>query len=211
MVDGLIGKKLGMTRLFTDDGRWIDVTVLEAGPCTVVQRKTKDRDGYDAVQLGFGEAKEARCNKPLRGHFTKAGVTPKKALQEMRVAQDAALNPGDQIKADIFATGERVDVSGVSKGKGYQGVVKRHHFAGGPGAHGSTFHRRAGSIGQRQTPARVYPGKRMPGHMGDRKVTVQNLEVINVDAERNLVLVRGCVPGANGTLVTVRKSVKRKA
>lgn len=211
MVDGLIGKKLGMTRLFTDDGRWIDVTVLEAGPCTVVQRKTKDRDGYDAVQLGFGEVKEARCNKPLRGHFMKAGVTPKRALQEMRVAQDAALNPGDQIKADIFATGERVDVSGISKGKGYQGVVKRHHFAGGPGAHGSTFHRRAGSIGQRQTPARVYPGKRMPGHMGDRKVTVQNLEVINVDAERNLVLVRGCVPGANGGLVTVRKSVKRKA
>jgi len=211
MVDGLIGKKLGMTRLFTDDGRWIDVTVLEAGPCTVVQRKTKERDGYDAVQLGFGEVKETRCNKPLKGHFAKAGVQPKKTLQEIRVGEDAALNPGDEIKADIFTNGERVDVCGISKGKGYQGVVKRHHFAGGPGAHGSTFHRRAGSIGQRQTPARVYPGKRMPGHMGDRRVTVQNLEVINVDAERNLVLVRGCVPGANGGLVTLRKSVKRKA
>jgi len=211
MVDGLIGKKLGMTRLFTDDGRWIDVTVLEAGPCTVVQRKTKDRDGYDAVQLGFGEVKEARCNKPLKGHFAKAGVAPKKALQEIRVAEDVALNPGDEIKADIFATGERVDISGVSKGKGFQGVVKRHHFAGGPGAHGSTFGRAPGAIGQRMTPARVYPGKKLPGRMGDKRVTVQNLEVINVDAERNLVLVRGCVPGANGGLVTVRKSVKRKA
>jgi large subunit ribosomal protein L3 len=177
----------------------------------VIQRKTKDRDGYDAVQLGFGEVKETRCNKPLKGHFSKAGVAPKRTLQEMRVAADAALNPGDEIKADIFTTGERVDVSGVGKGKGTQGVVKRWGFSGGPGAHGSTFHRRPGSIGQRMTPAKVYKGKRMGGHMGARRVTVQNLEIINVDAERNLVLVRGCVPGANGGLVTVRKSVKRKA
>jgi large subunit ribosomal protein L3 len=187
------------------------VTVLEAGPCTVVQRKTQEHDGYDAVQLGYGELKESRCNKPLKGHFAKAGVAPKRMLQEVRVAADAALKPGDEIKADIFTTGERVDIAGISKGKGFQGVVKRHGFSGGPGAHGSTFHRRPGAIGQRQTPAKVFKGMRMGGHMGDRRVTVQNLEIINVDADRNLVLVRGCVPGANGGLITVRKSVKRKA
>src|SRR5947207_572856 len=134
MVDELIGKKIGMTRLFTDDGRWIDVTVLEAGPCTVVQRKTKDHDGYDAVQLGFGELKDSRCNKPLKGHFAKAGVAPKKRLREVRVAKDSALKMGDEVKADIFSAGDRVDVCGVSKGKGFAGVIKRYHFAGGPAA-----------------------------------------------------------------------------
>jgi large subunit ribosomal protein L3 len=206
MVDGLIGKKLGMTRLFTGDGRWIDVTVLEAGPCTVVQRKTKDRDGYDAVQLGFGELKESRCNKPLKGHFAKAGTAPKKKLQEIRVAADSALKQGDEVKASIFTAGERVDICGVSKGKGFAGVIKRHHFAGGPGAHGSMFHRAPGSIGQRQTPAKVYPNKRMPGHMGQERTTIRNIEIVNVDPERNLLIVRGCVPGAAGGIVTVRKT-----
>ncbi len=211
MVDGLIGKKLGMTRLFTGDGRWIDVTVLEAGPCTVVQRKTKDRDGYDAVQLGFGELKETRCNKPLKGHFSKAGIAPKKKLQEVRVAKDSALKTGDEVKADIFTTGDRVDVCGVSKGKGFQGVIKRYHFGGGPAGHGSMFHRAPGSIGQRQTPAKVYRGKKMPGRMGTDRTTIRNLEIVNVDAERNLIIVRGCVPGATGGLVTVSKTTKRKA
>lgn len=210
MVDGLIGKKLGMTRLFTGDGRWIDVTVLEAGPCTVVQRKTKEHDGYDAVQLGYGELKETRCNKPLKGHFTKAGVAPKKKLQEVRVAADSALKAGDEVKASIFNAGDRVDICGVSKGKGFQGVVKRHHFSGGPGSHGSMFHRAAGSIGQRQTPAKVYPNKRMPGHMGMERTTVRNIEVVNVDADRNLIIVRGAIPGAAGGIVTVRKTTKGK-
>ena len=210
MVDGLIGKKLGMTRLFTDDGRWIDVTVLEAGPCTVVQRKTKDHDGYDAVQLGFGEIKESRCNKPLKGHFVKAGVAPKRRLQEVRVATDSALKIGDEVRANIFTAGDRVDVCGVSKGKGFAGVIKRYHFAGGPAAHGSMFHRAPGSIGQRQTPAKVYPGKRMPGRMGNDRTTVRNLEVVNVDAERNLLIIRGCVPGATGGIVTVSKTTKGK-
>lgn len=211
MVDGLIGKKLGMTRLFTGDGRWIDVTVVEAGPCTVVQRKTKDRDGYDAVQLGFGELKETRCNKPTKGHFAKAGVAPKKKLKEVRVAKDSALKTGDEVKADIFATGDRVDICGVSKGKGFQGVIKRFHFSGGPAGHGSMFHRAPGSIGQRQTPAKVYPGKKMPGHMGTDRTTIRNLEIVNVDAERNLLIIRGCVPGATGGIVTVSKTTKRKA
>lgn len=210
MVDGLIGKKLGMTRLFTGDGRWIDVTVLEAGPCTVVQRKTKDRDGYDAVQLGFGELKESRCNKPLKGHFAKAGLAPKKKLQEVRVASDSALKTGDEVKASIFTAGDRVDICGVSKGKGFQGVIKRYHFAGGPGSHGSMFHRAPGSIGQRQTPAKVFPNKRMPGRMGQERTTVRNIEIVNVDAERNLLIVRGCIPGASGGIVTVRKTTKGK-
>jgi large subunit ribosomal protein L3 len=211
MVDGLIGKKLGMTRLFTGDGRWIDVTVLEAGPCTVVQRKTKDRDGYDAVQLGFGELKETRCNKPLKGHFAKAGIAPKKKLQEVRVAKDSALKTGDEVRANIFAAGDRVDICGMSKGKGFQGVIKRYHFSGGPAAHGSMFHRAPGSIGQRQTPAKVYRGKRMPGHMGQDRTTIRNLEIVNVDAERNLLIIRGCVPGANGGIVTVSKTTKGKS
>jgi len=207
-MTGLVGKKLGMTRVFTDDGRWIVVTVLEAGPCTVVQRKTKDTDGYDAVQLGYGEIKESKCNKPQTGHFTKAGVTPKLVLRELRVDEKNELNPGDELKADIFAIGDRVDVSATSKGKGFAGVIKRYGFKGGPGGHGSHFHRAPGSIGQSADPAKVYKNKKMPGHMGSKKVTVQNLEVVNVDADKNLLLVRGSVPGANGGFIMVRKSVK---
>ena len=208
MISGLLGKKIGMTRIFTPDGRWIEVTVVEAGPCTVVQRKTKDRDGYDAVQLGFGAVKESRCTKPLKGHFEKAGVAPVRNLKELRISEDSEIKTGDEVKADIFEEGDRVDVSGVSKGKGFAGVIKRHGFKGGPGGHGSHFHRAPGSIGQSADPAKVYKNKKMPGHMGNRKVTVQNIEVVTVDAAKNILMLRGCVPGANGGLVVVRKSVK---
>lgn len=208
MITALLGKKLGMTRVFTDDGRWIDVTVLEAGPCTVVQRKTKDSDGYDAVQIGFGELKESRCNKPMTGHFSKAGISPKRTLREMRIEEDSELKPGDEIRADIFQSGDRVDVSGTSKGKGFAGVIKRHGFSGGPGGHGSHFHRTPGSIGQSADPAKVYKGKKMPGHMGNKRITVENLEVVTVDKDKNLIILRGSVPGATGGLVTVRKSIK---
>jgi large subunit ribosomal protein L3 len=205
MVNGLIGKKLGMTRVFTEDGRWVEVTVLEAGPCTVVQRKTKEQDGYDAVQVGYGEVKESRCTKPQLGHFAKAGIEPKRVLREFKLAGDGELNPGDELKADIFEVGERVDVSGTSKGKGFAGTIKRHGFGGGPGGHGSHFHRAPGSIGQAATPSKVYKGKKLPGQMGNKKVTVRNVEVVNVDLDRNLILLRGCVPGANGGTVTVYK------
>ena len=208
MTTGLIGKKLGMTRLFTEDGRWIDVTVLEAGPCTVVQRKTKETDGYDAVQLGYEDVNDKRCNKPLRGHFEKAGIVPKRTLRELRVDENSELGQGDEVKADIFAAGDRVDVSGKSKGKGFAGVIKRHGFSGGPGGHGSHLHRAPGSIGQSATPSKVYKGKKMPGHMGNRRVTVRNIEVVTVDSERNLLMVRGCVPGANGGVVMVKKTSK---
>lgn len=208
MITALLGKKLGMTRVFTDDGRWIDVTVLQAGPCTVVQRKTKDSDGYDAVQIGFGDLKESRCNKPMTGHFSKAGISPKRTLREMRIEENSELKPGDEIKADIFQSGDRVDVSGISKGKGFAGVIKRHGFSGGPGGHGSHLHRAPGSIGQSADPAKVYKGKKMPGHMGNKRITVENLEVVTVDKDKNLLLLRGSVPGATGGLVTVRKSLK---
>lgn len=208
MITGLLGKKVGMTRLFTEDGRWIEVTVLEAGPCSVIQRKTVETDGYSAVQLGFDDIKESRCNKPAAGHFAKVGVSPKRTLREVRVPNDADVKPGDEIKADIFSVGDRVDVVGTSKGRGFAGVIKRHGFAGGPGGHGSHFHRAPGSIGQSADPSKVYKNKRMPGHFGSAKTTVQNLEVVNVDSDRNLLIVRGSVPGANGGLVMVSKSVK---
>lgn len=208
MTTGLIGKKLGMTRLFTEDGRWIDVTVLEAGPCTVVQRKTKETDGYDAVQLGYDDVNEKRCNKPLRGHYKKAGIAPKRTLRELRVGENSELGQGDEVKADIFTAGDRVDVSGKSKGKGFAGVIKRHGFSGGPGGHGSHLHRAPGSIGQSADPSKVYKGKKMPGRMGNHRVTVRNLEVVTVDSERNLLMVRGCVPGANGGVVMVKKTSK---
>jgi len=208
MTTGLIGKKVGMTRLFTEDGRWIHVTVLTAGPCIVVQRKTAEIDGYDAIQLGYEDIDEKRCNKPGRGHFDKAGVTPKRTLRELRVEPGSEVGQGDEVKADIFAVGDRVDISGKSKGKGFAGVIKRHGFAGGPGGHGSHFHRAPGSIGQSADPAKVYKGKKLPGRMGNQRVTARNLEVITVDLERNLVIVRGSVPGANGGLVMVKKTSK---
>lgn len=212
MVKGLLGRKLGMTRIFTKEGYWIAVTLLEAGPCTVVQRKTAERDGYDAVQVGFGEIREKRCNKPLLGHFKRNGVKPKRLLREFRVDPDSPLKPGDTIAiSDLFKAGDVVDVSGVSKGKGFQGVIKRHGFSGGPAAHGSMFHRAPGSIGSSADPSEVVKGKRLPGHMGHEKVTVQNLQVVDVDPVKNLLVVRGAVPGARGGMVIVRHSVKKGA
>ena len=208
MLNGLLGRKLGMTRIFTEDGRWIEVTLLEAGPCTVVQRKTRSGEGYSAIQLGFGEVEERRVKKPQRGHFAKQGVSPKRTLREFRVGKDDELEPGDEVRVDIFEAGDRVDVSGTSKGKGFAGGVKRHGWSGGPKTHGSNFHRRPGSIGQSADPARVIKGRTMPGHMGNARVTTQNIEVVDVNVDKNLLVVRGAVPGANGGLVTVRKSVK---
>lgn len=208
MLNGLLGKKLGMTRIFTEDGRWIDVTLVEAGPCTVVQRKSQESDGYDSVQLGFGEINERRLTKPLRGHFAKNGVRPKRTLREFRVDKTSELKPGDEVRVDIFQTGDVVDVSGTSKGKGFAGGIKRHGWKGGPATHGSNSHRGPGSIGQSADPGRVIKGKNLPGHMGSERVTTQNLEVVDVDASKNLLVVRGCVPGAPGGLVTVKKSVK---
>ncbi|MFA6244904.1 MAG: 50S ribosomal protein L3 [Candidatus Hydrogenedentales bacterium] len=208
MQTGLLGKKLGMTRVFTEDGRWVDVTVLEAGPCTVVQRKTGENDGYDAVQVGYGEKKEARCVKPVLGHFKKASITPKQTLREFRVAPEDPLKMGDELRADFFQVGDHVDVAGTSKGRGFAGVHKRHGFRGGPGGHGSNFHRRPGSIGASADPSKVMKGMRMPGHMGNVRVTIQNLEIVKVDPEKNLLVVRGCVPGPTGGLVMVKKSVK---
>ncbi len=208
MVNGLLGRKLGMTRVFTEDGRWINVTLVEAGPCTVIQKKTTDTDGYDAVQVGYGEVKEARLKKPQHGHFKKAGQSLKKVLREFRVAPDSSLNVGDEIRSDIFKAGDRVDVSGTSKGKGFAGVIKRYGFGGGPGGHGSHFHRAPGSVGQSADPSKVYKGKRLPGRMGNVARTTQNLEIVRVDEEKNLILLRGPVPGANGGMVVVKHSTK---
>jgi len=208
MVSGLLGKKIGQTRIFTEGGRSVHVTLLEAGPCQVVQRKTEERDGYEAVQLGYGERKKARCTKPELGHYKRAGLDPKKVIREFRVDGASELKAGDEISASIFEAGERVDITGESKGRGFAGVHRRHHFGGGPGGHGSNFHRRPGSIGQSADPSRVYKGKKMPGQMGNKRVTVQNLEVVQVDTEKNIIVVRGAVPGAVGGVVVVKKSVK---
>lgn len=203
-MKGILGTKIGMTQIWKGD-RAVPVTVVLAGPCPVVQRKTKLTDGYEAVQLGFAPKSEKRVNKPALGHFRKAGVSPVRFLREFRgFAPD-----GDTVNVDIFAEGEKIDATGTSKGKGTQGVMKRWNFAGGPASHGSKkWHRRPGSIGQRKTPGRVYKGKRMAGHMGMERVTVQNLEVVEVRPEENLILVKGAVPGANGGLVVLRQAVK---
>lgn len=208
MLNGILGRKLGMTCIFTEDGRWIDVTLVKAGPCTVIQRKTQDSDGYEAVQVGFEDKKEKNVNKPMTGHYAKSGASPKSVLREFRVDAANELKAGDEITSEIFKTGDRVDVQGTSKGKGFAGAIKRHGFGGGPGGHGSHFHRAPGSIGQSADPAKVYKGKRMPGQMGNRKVTTHNLEIVDVDTEKNLIVVRGAVPGANGGLVVVKTSVK---
>ncbi len=207
MVEGMIGRKLGMTQLFLADGALVGVTVLEAGPCVVVQRKTADRDGYESVQLGLVDPKAAkRANKPARGHHEKAGVPPTRALREFRLEAGADLKAGDRVLVDLFSGVRKVDVIGTSKGKGFQGVMRRHNFSGGASSHGSMFHRAPGSIGASAFPSRVVPGMRGPGHMGDVRVTVKNLEVVRVDLERNLLLVKGAVPGAVGARVLIRKS-----
>ncbi len=208
MAKGLIGRKLGMTQVFVGGEELIPVTVVQAGPCTVVQKKTQEKDGYDAIQVGFGEVKPHRVNKPRMGHFRKADVAPTRVLREFRVDNVEEYEIGQELKADIFQPGDLVDVTGTSKGKGYQGVMKRHGFSGGRATHGSMFHRGPGAIGAKVAPGRVFKGKKFPGQMGNRKVTVQNLQVVEVDAERNLILLRGAVPGGkNGTLV-LRDAVK---
>ncbi|MCL2680096.1 MAG: 50S ribosomal protein L3 [Coriobacteriia bacterium] len=203
MAQKLLGRKLGMTQVWTEEGNLLPVTVIEAGPCVVTQVKTADKEGYDALQVGFGDIREKLVTKPKAGHFAKAGVDPRRHLAEFRLDGPAELKVGDVIDASIFADTKKVSVSGVSKGKGFAGVIKRHNFAGGPGGHGSRFHRRPGSIGQAATPAKVFKGKKMPGHMGVDKVTVKNLSVVKVDAEQNLLLVKGAVPGGKNALLTI--------
>ena len=213
MTPGILGKKIGMTQVFRADGQAVPVTLLKAGPCLVVQRKTPAIDGYDAVQLGLVEfVKPSRINKPLTGHLKKAGAEGAKFLREFSLRPgDDDLKPGDKVLVDQFKPKDKVDVIGVSKGRGFAGVVKRHHFRGGGGSHGSMFHRAPGSIGASSFPSRVLPGMRMGGHLGDAKVTVRNLEVIEVDAEDNVLMVKGAVPGPNGGLVFVRNAVKAPA
>lgn len=210
MQKGLIGKKIGMTQFFDEKGNLIPVTVVEAGPCAVVQKKTEEKDGYNAVQLGFGDKKLSRVNKPMKGHFAKADVSPRKVLREFRLADTESVNVGDILKADVFAEGDKVDVSGTSKGKGYAGVIKRWHFGRLVESHGTGPNaRHAGSIGACSDPSRVYKGKKMNGHLGAEKVTVQNLDVVKVDVENNLIAIRGAIPGPKGAYVVITNAVKK--
>ena len=208
MKKALIGKKVGMTQIFDENGVVIPVTVIEAGPCVVAQVKTLENDGYEAVQLGFGEVKEKHLNKPVKGHFAKANVTAKKHLREFRLDSIEGIKVGDELKADIFAAGEKIDVQGTSKGKGFQGVIKRHGQHRGPMGHGSMYHRRPGSMGATSTPGRVFKGKKLPGHMGHVTVTIQNLDIVRVDMDKNVILVKGSVPGAKGSILKIKSAIK---
>ena len=208
MKKALIGRKVGMTQIFDEEGKVIPVTAIEVGPCTVTQIKTVEQDGYTAVQLGFGEVKERKLNKPELGHLSKNKLAPKKYLREFRLDSVEGMKVGDELKADVFAVGDKVDVQGTSKGKGFQGVIKRHGQSRGPMGHGSMYHRRPGSMGPTSTPGRVFPGKNLPGHMGVETVTIQNLEVVKVDLDKNVILVKGSVPGAKGSILKIKSSVK---
>ena len=208
MALAILGRKVGMMRLFDQGGSAVPVTVIEAGPCLVIQRKTREKDGYDAIQLGFGAKKASRVIKPMAGHFKKAGVKPVKHLKEVRLDGEAGdYKPGQEIKVDIFNEGELVDVVGTSMGKGFAGVVKRWNFRRGPMAHGSMYHRRTGSLGATD-PARVFKGRKLPGRLGHERVTIRNLKVVKVDPERNLLCVKGSVPGVKGSLLFIRKSAR---
>jgi len=208
MKKAILGKKIGMTQMFRTDGTMIPVTVIEAGPCPVVQKKTVGTDGYEAVQFGFGELREKLSNKPRTGHFAKAGVKPLRYMREFKLDDMTSYEVGQVIKADVFAEGDKIDVRGISKGKGFQGVVKRWNQARGKMTHGSHFHRSPGSMSANSSPSRVFKHKNLPGHMGNDTVTIQNLEVVRVDAERNLLLVKGAVPGPKGGLVALTSTVK---
>lgn len=208
MKKAIMAKKIGMTQVFTESGTLVPVTVLEAGPCVVVQKKTAENDGYEAIQVGFVDAKAKHVTKPTQGHFDKAGVTAKKYVKEFRLEDVSAYEVGAEIKADVFAAGERVDASGVSKGKGFQSTIKRYNASRGPMGHGSKSHRVVGSMGSSATPSRVRKGKKMPGHMGSENVTIQNLEIVRTDAEKNLILIKGAVPGAKGSILVIKDSVK---
>lgn len=207
-MKSIIGKKVGMTQVFSEDGNMVPVTVIEAGPVYVTQIKTVETDGYNAIQVAFGDAREKMFNKPIKGHFAKSGVAPKKRLLEFHVADPSVFTLGQAITADLFEAGQMVDVSGTSKGKGTEGAVRRWNQSCGPQSHGSKFKRGAGSLGANSTPARVLKGMHMAGRMGNEKVTVQNLELVRVDTERNLLLIKGAVPGPKGGFVTVQHAVK---
>ena len=212
MVKGIIGKKIGMTQIFDETGKVIPVTVVEAGPCVVLQKKTVENDGYDAAQLGFGDIRAKRVNKPLAGHFAKAGVAQKRTLKEFRLDDTSALNVGDIVKADSFAEGDIIDVSGTSKGHGFTGSIKRHNYARLKETHGTgPVHRHAGSMGACSSPSRIFKGKGMPGQMGNEKVTVQNLTVVKVDAENNLIAIKGAIPGPKNGTVVLTDAIKKKA
>lgn len=210
MGKAILGKKLGMTQVFDERGRMLPVTVVEAGPCVVVQRKTREKDGYGAIQVGFGAVKERRVNRPLRGHFKKAGVTLRRRLREFRVDDPEAYPVGQELNASLFSPGELVDVIGTSKGRGFAGVIKRHGFRRGPMSHGSKYHRRVGSMGASTLPSRVFKGRKMPGRLGGDRVTIQGLELVRVDPERNLLLIKGSVPGVRGAYLAIRSSAKAR-
>lgn len=209
-MKGIIGKKIAMTQIFTEEGKILPVTVVEAGPCTVTQIKTVDKEGYDALQLGFGEVKEKKLNMPQRGHFESKELEPRRHLAEIRVEDISGYELGQEITVGIFSKGDRVDITGRSRGKGFAGVIKRHNFKGGPASHGSHFHRAPGAIGACATPARVFKGSRMPGRMGAERVTTMNLEVVDIKPERNLMLLKGSVPGPDGGFLLIRESVKTR-
>ena len=206
MKKAILATKVGMTQIFNEDGTLIPVTVLQAGPCVVTQVKTVENDGYAAVQVGFEDIREKLVNKPVKGMFDKAGVSYKRYVREFKLEGEYAVK--DEIKADVFEAGDKIDATAIAKGKGFQGAIKRHGQSRGPMAHGSKYHRHAGSNGSCSTPSKVFKGKKMPGHMGGKKVTTQNLEIVRVDAEKNLLLVKGAVPGPKKALVTIKESVK---
>ncbi|HIS26934.1 MAG TPA: 50S ribosomal protein L3 [Candidatus Pullilachnospira intestinigallinarum] len=208
MKKAILATKVGMTQIFNEDGVLTPVTVLQAGPCVVTQVKTEENDGYSAVQVGYVDKREKLVNKPMKGQFDKAGVSYKRFVREFRFEDAESYQPGQEIKADIFAAGDKVDATAISKGKGFQGAIKRHGQSRGPMAHGSKYHRHAGSNGASSNPSHVFKGKKMAGHMGHEKVTVQNLEIVRVDAENNLLLVKGAVPGPKKSLVTIKETVK---
>ena len=209
-MKGIIGKKIAMTQIFTEEGKVIPVTMVEAGPCTVTQIKTVEKEGYGALQLGFGAVKEKKVSKPQKGHFESKNLEPRRHLAELRVEDPAGYQLGQEITVDIFAKGDHVDITGRSRGKGFAGVIKRYNFRGGPASHGAHFHRAPGAIGACATPSRVFKGTRMPGRMGAERVTALNLEIVDVKTERNLLLLRGSVPGPDGGLLLIRESVKAR-
>ena len=208
MKKAILATKVGMTQIFNENGALVPVTVLQAGPCVVTQVKTEENDGYKAVQVGFVDKREKLVSKPVKGHFDKAGVSYKRYVREFRLENAQEYSVKDEIKADIFAAGDKIDATAISKGKGFQGAIKRHGQHRGPMAHGSKFHRHQGSNGSATTPGRVFKGKGMPGHMGSKQITVQNLEVVKVDVDNNLILVKGAVPGPKKSLVTIKETVK---
>lgn len=206
MVRGILGKKVGMTQIFDEDGKVVPVTVVQAGPCVVVQRKSVERDGYEAVQIGLVESRPMRnASKPVTGHFSQAGIPPTRVLAEVPVDDGDEAKPGDAVLADIFSADDQVNVAGRSKGRGFQGVIKRHGFGGGRESHGSGWHRKPGSIGQSAWPSKVFKGMKLPGHMGDRRVTVKNVRIVKIDPERNLIFLKGGVPGARNSYVRLVK------